>query len=175
MTDGPPEGPRLLLVGLMGSGKTSVAHALFDRLGWPVVDNDVALAAGTGRTVTQLARWGPDALHRLERLQLALALEAPGPLVVTVAAGVADDPSGLRRLRAAGTVVYLRVDAARLAARVTGTARPWVAGDPVEVMEQMTARRDPALREAAHLVVDAGHATPEALAAEIGDRLGLRP
>ena len=46
--------PRIVLLGMMGSGKSSVGRALSDRTGWPFVDNDALVERATGRTARQL-------------------------------------------------------------------------------------------------------------------------
>ena len=55
---------RIWLIGSMGSGKTVVGGALDEQLGWPLLDNDVELEATEGRSLTDLAEDGPEALHR---------------------------------------------------------------------------------------------------------------
>jgi shikimate kinase len=167
----------LSLMGLMGCGKTSVATELSDRLGWPMVDNDRALEVGTGRTLLELAGFGPDVLHRLEGLQADLALAAPGPLVVTLAASLADDEARREAVRSRSLVVYLRAAPEVLASRVTGTPRPWLLPDPRLALAAMFERRDPWLRAIAHLVVETGDRSPSAVADEVVSWLGpaVRP
>src|SRR5215208_4289943 len=76
----------VVVVGLMGSGKTTVGRALADRLGWPFRDSDPEIQAVTGRTVRELRDdLGVDAMHDLEADQLLDALAAPGPAVVAPA------------------------------------------------------------------------------------------
>lgn len=164
---------RLSLMGLMGCGKTTVAAEVSARLGWPKVDNDVALEAGTGRSLLELAGFGADVLHRLEGLQADLALAAPGPLVMTLAASLADDEARRSALRASSAVVYLWAEPAVLASRVVGTPRPWLLPDPEVALAAMLERRDPSLRAIADVVVDASRRSPAELADEIIGRLGL--
>lgn len=140
----------------MGSGKSSVAKELAAATGWPMVDNDEALQAATGRTLIELASFGPEKLHELEELQLEMACRAPAPVVVTAAASVADRPEQARRLRCHGWVVYLRASPQVLAARVAGTARPWLEPDSLRALQEMYERRDPILRQVADLTVDSG-------------------
>src|SRR3954454_3877952 len=59
---------RIVLVGMMGSGKTSVGRAVAARLGWPLLDNDAQILAATGRPSPTIFReGGEDALHEAER------------------------------------------------------------------------------------------------------------
>ena len=152
---------RIWLVGSMGSGKTAVGAALAERLGWPLLDNDEELESHEGRSLTDLADDGPDALHRREAAQLRRATVRPPPFVAGVAASVGDRAADLDRLRASGSVVYLRASVPTLAARVgSGVDRPWLAGDPAAWLATTLARREPAYLAAAHVVVDVDSRTP---------------
>ena len=69
----------VVLVGLMGAGKTTVGRRLAARLGWPWHDSDADIEAATGMTVRELRdRDGVDAMHDLEAAQLLQALAEPG-------------------------------------------------------------------------------------------------
>src|SRR4029079_2295269 len=73
----------VVIVGLMGSGKTTVGRELAARLGWPLRDSDREIEAATGHTVRALRdEIGVDAMHELEARQLLDALSSPGPAVV---------------------------------------------------------------------------------------------
>src|SRR5262249_45956694 len=94
------EGRHVVLVGLMGSGKSTVGHALARRLGRPFVDNDEALEARSGRSARAIADAdGADALHRLEAQALVDALARPEPAVVAMAASVVEHPGTADALR----------------------------------------------------------------------------
>ena len=70
----------IVLVGLMGSGKTTIARRLAKQLGWPLRDSDADIRAAHGLTARALAeRDGIDALHDLERDHLLEALARRGP------------------------------------------------------------------------------------------------
>src|SRR5437868_9719650 len=82
----------VVLLGLMGSGKTTIGRALAAHLGWSVSDSDEYIQRATGQTARQLlAAAGVDALHRLEAQHLLDALATAGPAVVCAAASVVDD------------------------------------------------------------------------------------
>lgn len=109
----------IVLVGLMGAGKTTVGKRLARDLGVRFVDGDAALRAATGRDAATIAAAdGVPALVALEARVLLEALAAPGPSVVAAAASVVDDPGCRRALRGAGVaVVHLRARPRTLAAR----------------------------------------------------------
>ncbi|NNC93215.1 MAG: methyltransferase domain-containing protein [Acidimicrobiia bacterium] len=110
----------IVLVGLMGSGKTTIGRALAERLGFRFLDNDAGIEAEYDATGRELAdRLGVEALHRIEVEQLAHALDSFGsePVVIAAAASVVDDAAGRSQL-APHTVVWLHAGAAYLADRV---------------------------------------------------------
>ena len=161
---------RVLLLGLMGAGKSTVGRALADRLGWPYADNDdlVHDAAGAAKE-TLLERSGETALRASEAAALRLALHRPGPLVAGIAAGVVLDPGNTTLLGDAppGTlVVWLRARHATLAARVDADPqdRPWLGGDTLTAVERLGADREPAYAEVADVVVDVDDLAPGAVA-----------
>jgi shikimate kinase len=167
-----PGRPRILLVGLMGAGKSTVGRALADLLSCPYLDNDVLLEQQSRATAEQLATAPAGVLHAEESRQLDALLALPGPFVAGVAASVADRPDALTRLTRAGRVVYLRAAPATLAARVgAGADRPWLGDDPRRILERMFAARDDAFRATAHLTVDTDGRDPADIAAELAARL----
>jgi shikimate kinase len=164
-------GPHVVLVGLMGTGKSTVGQLLADRWGWPLVDSDAQVEARTGRTVREIFETdGEPAFRRLEAEALAAALEGAAPSVIAAAGGVVLDPANRARLRASGTVVWLTGDPDVLAARATapgGDHRPLLEGDPDETMRRLAAERAPLYAEVADHTV----AVDTRSAAEVADAI----
>lgn len=161
-------GDHIVLMGMMGAGKTTIGRALERACGLVYVDNDVHLAHRTGADTRSLARaTGPERLHAAEVDQLREALDADVPGIVAAAAGVVDQPAGVELLREA-FVVYLRARPETLAARVgAGEGRPWLDGDPLAWMTATLARRRERYEELADVVVDVDDADPEQVANRI--------
>ena len=109
----------VVLLGLMGAGKTTVGRGLAASLGWALRDSDADLGAATGRSARQLdVERGTAELHRLEAAHLSDTLAAPGPSVVCAAASVIDDPAARSALDGPGLLlVWLRAEPATLARR----------------------------------------------------------
>jgi len=157
---------RVLLVGMMGSGKTTVGRSLATMLGWRYLDNDEQLRVVTGAdTRTVQEREGEAALRRAESAALSIALTSAGPLVASVAAGVVLDPLDRARLRSGGFVVWLRARIETLADRVAGTDRPWLGDDAGAALSRLYAGRADLYAAVADLVVDVD-ALPAQLVAE---------
>ena len=79
----------LVLVGMMGTGKTTVGTVLAQRLGRPLIDSDAEVEARTGRTVREIFETDGEAAYRaLETEALVDALASPVPAVIAAAGGV---------------------------------------------------------------------------------------
>lgn len=156
---------RVLLVGMMGAGKTTIGSILAERLGWVFVDSDAEILARTGRSVPEIWRSDGEAAFRVEEAAaLAGALTRAEPTVVGVAGGAVLDPANRELISGAGPVVWLRARPETLAARVgEGEGRPLLTGDPAGNLRRLDAERRPVYAELADLVVDVDGLTPEAV------------
>ena len=164
---------RVTLIGMMGSGKSSVGRALAARTGWPFLDNDALVERATGRTARQLLETeGEDGLRRAEAAALRMALSTSPPVIVALAAGTILEADHRRELDDAGLVVWLRAPAEVLGARAAGGShRPWLEGDPVGWFRARIAERDDLYALVADLEVDTSTLDAEAAADRIFDAL----
>lgn len=157
-------GPRhVVLVGMMGAGKTTIGRRLARRLERPFVDSDEQVETRTGRTVREIFEAeGEPAFRTLETEALCDALSSTTPSVVAAAGGTVLADVNREAMRAAGTVVWLRADPDVLAERVrNGVHRPLLADDPANVLRQLDADRRDLYEAVAHHVVDTGRRRPE--------------
>lgn len=154
---------RVLLVGLMATGKSTVGQAIADATGWPCVDNDVLLERSTGQTAAQLlAEHGEQRLRTAESDVLTLLVAMPGSFVAGVAAGTILDERDRARLRSGGHVVWLRSSVATIVRRVAKQGgRAWLDDDPEAVLTAMAAQRSPLYESVADQVLDMDRLTPE--------------
>jgi shikimate kinase len=159
----------VVLVGLMGSGKTTVGSRLARRLERRFVDSDDQVERRTGRTVRQIfERDGEEAFRAHEAEALAEALGAEEPAVIAAAGGTVLDERNRRRMHDAATVIWLRAAPALLTDRAQrGDHRPLLADDPEGAITRMAAEREALYGEVAHVVVDVGDRTPD----EVVDRV----
>jgi shikimate kinase len=164
--------PRVVLIGMMGAGKSVVGAMVASRLGCRHLDSDRQIEQRTGRTVGQIfADHGEAAFRAEEARALAEAAAVEGPLVISVAGGAVLSADNRRILRPAGVVVWLRADLATLAQRLQAPAggdhRPLLAGDRQERLSVLYGTRRPFYEELADAVVDVDHVNP----AEVADRV----
>jgi shikimate kinase len=146
----------LVLVGMMGAGKTTVGRILAERLGRPLVDTDQRIEASTGRTVRQIfADEGEPAFRALETQVLRESLAEAEPSVIAAAGGVVLDPENRRLLvESDARVVWLCADTALLVERVrNGAHRPLLDDDPAAVLERMAETRSDLYREVADVII----------------------
>jgi shikimate kinase len=153
----------VVLIGLMGSGKTSVATLVARALGREMRDSDPDMRAVHGLTAAeQVARDGADALHRREAEHLLRSLADQPPPVIAAAASTIDDPRCRAALAGYPFVVWLDAPLPVLAERMdSGSHRPQFQPDRLAMLAEQYQRRAGPFREVADLIVDVTHSTPE--------------
>jgi shikimate kinase len=144
----------LVLIGLMGAGKTTVGGRCAADLGRPFVDTDDLIVAQAGASVPEIfAAEGESGFRARERAVVADVAASPDPLVIACGGGAMVDADSRRAVRATGFVVWLVGAPGELAARVErdGTAtRPMLAGTPtVATLTRLQGIRAGAYEEAA--------------------------
>ena len=141
----------IVLVGFMGSGKSTVGRLLAARLGVPFHDSDEVLEAREGRSIAEVfATDGEAAFRRRERETIAALLDGP-EAVLALGGGAVQDES-TRAVLTAHTVVYLAASLDALRARVgDDPSRPMLQRAGVE---GLYARRLPLYEQVADVVVD---------------------
>ena len=165
-------GRTLVLVGLMGAGKTSIGKRVAQRLGVPFTDADSEIEAAANMTIAEIfARDGEAAFRAGERRVIARLLDGPIHVLAT-GGGAFMDPATRARIGQRALSVWLRADIEVLLARVAKRRhRPLLnQGDPREVLERLIAVRHPIYAEA-DLTVDSLAAPAEAMVERVLDRL----
>jgi shikimate kinase/3-dehydroquinate synthase len=155
-------GRSLVLVGLMGAGKTSIGRRLALRLGMRFRDADAEIEEAAGCSIAELfARYGEPAFRDGERRVIRRLLEGP-PMVLATGGGAFMDAETRAMVRAQATSVWLRCPLATLLRRTSARShRPLLqVGDPARVLASLMEQRHPIYAEA-DIVVDCGEDSPE--------------
>lgn len=146
----------LVLVGMMGVGKTTVARVLSERLQRPVLDSDAMIEERTGRTVREIfAADGEPAFRTVETEVLRDALATSEPAIIAAAGGVVLSAENRALLKASGArVVWLCAQPSTLVERVRGGGhRPLLDDDPEGTLQRMFTERESLYREVADAIV----------------------
>ena len=161
----------IVLVGFMGSGKSTVGLLLAERLGRPFRDLDDEIVSAAGHPVDAIfATEGESGFRRRETDSLARVLERDGQ-VVAVGGGAPLDDENWRRMREGNCVVALTADPAVLASRLDGSSqRPLLEPDAPTAIATLLPRRLDRYREA-DLVVETDGRSAAAVAAELTSRV----
>lgn len=163
----------ITLIGYRGSGKSTVAAPLAERLGWSTADADAAIERLAGRTIREIfADGGEPRFRELERQVMAELLRSDR-VVLSAGGGAVLNPETRREMRAAGPVIWLRASVETLQERIrsdatTAARRPnLTSGGGEAEIATLLARREPLYRETATLVID----TDNLDAGQIVDRI----
>jgi shikimate kinase len=167
-------GPRAVLVGPMGAGKTTIAGLLAEEWGVAVRDTDSDIEATEGRSVAEIFVDSGEAYFRdLEAKAVADAL-ATHTGVLALGGGAVLDPA-TRAALAGHAVVFLRVGLSDAVKRVgLGSSRPLLLGNVRARIKALLDERTPVYESVAVVAVDTDGRTPEDVAAEVRDALGAR-
>jgi shikimate kinase len=170
-----PSPTRVLLVGMMGAGKSTCGCMLSERLGWAYFDSDLQVEAMTGHSVPELfATDGEAAFRAAETKALRDALARDEPMVVSVAGGAVLDPANRALLQDSGWVVWLRARPDTLARRVgDGAGRPLLGDDPAAVLRRLDEQRRPLYAEVADQVIDVDRLRPSEVVDQVLAGLGV--
>lgn len=163
----------IALVGMPGSGKTTMGRRIAKTLGLPFKDADSEIqAACGGRTVREIfAEWGEAEFRRIERQVIARLLRSEGPIVLATGGGAYMNAETRALMRDVAVTLWLRANFDVLLGRVIKkrSKRPLLAEDPRGALEKLLREREPLYAEADITIESAAapqsHTTETALAA----------
>lgn len=148
---------RVTLVGMPGSGKSTVGRQLARHLGVAFVDTDAEFERQVGMPIREFFETHPEAAFRDREAGVIDALtQKPGALVMATGGGAVIRAENRERLRATSHVFYLRSSPEELHRRLRhDTQRPLLqVADPLRRLRDLYRDRDPLYRQAAHFVVE---------------------
>jgi len=168
--------PKAVLIGLPGSGKSTIGRRLAKALDCPLLDTDTAIEERTGRTIAEIfATEGESGFRRIEEEVVCEALrEHDGILSL---GGGAITTAAIREALAGQTVIYLEISAAEGVRRTSGnTVRPLLAGpDRAEKYRELMSQRAPLYRRVATIRINTNRRNPGAVVRSIVGRLENPP
>ncbi|WP_269145562.1 shikimate kinase [Cohnella fermenti] len=157
----------IIVVGFMGTGKSTVSKLLAEKLGWSRLDTDEEIVRLAGKSIPEIfADEGEDRFRDLESRVLETVLAGDRQIVATGGGAVLREQNR-RLMLAEGWVVSLTASRQSLLERVTAGAaagtRPLLEGDAVERIDTLLAGRKHAY-DFAHATIDTSRRTPEQIA-----------
>jgi shikimate kinase len=164
--------PKAVLIGLPGSGKSTIGRRLAKAMGCRLLDTDAAIEEQTGRTIAEIfATDGEPEFRRIEETVIRDALQTHDGILSLGGGAVSTD--GVRAALAGHTVVYLEISAAEGVRRTSGsTVRPLLAGpDRAEKYRELMSARVPLYRRVATIRVNTNRRNPGAVVRHIVGRL----
>jgi shikimate kinase len=158
----------LWLVGMMGSGKTTVGRLVAVGAGIPFHDVDLIVQERIGASIPDLwEREGENAFRAIEATIVSELASGRGAVISTGGGAILLE-SNRRAMRRSGTVVWLQAPASVLAARVGGSlARPVLGGGGEDRLAELLESRRRAYEAVAHQTVNTAGRTPAEVAAEV--------
>ena len=158
----------IVLVGLMGAGKTCIGRRLADRLGLEFVDADTEIEAAADCSIEEIfSRFGEQAFRDGERRVIARLLDGP-PRVIATGGGAFVNDETRANIREAGVSIWLKADLDVLLQRVSRrNNRPLLKqGNKRKTLERLLAERTPYYAEA-DITVETGNESPDATVAKV--------
>jgi shikimate kinase len=162
----------IVLIGLRGTGKTTVGRLLAEKHSLPFYDADVVLEARAGKSIREIFDAEGEIYFRDLESEVLHDLLQKGPAVIAAGGGVVLRENNRQHLRAARKVIWLTADAETLWQRLQSDESTWgrrpdlIAGGRAEI-EELVRQRECLYRDCANLVVNTAGRSPEEIVDEI--------
>jgi shikimate kinase/3-dehydroquinate synthase len=166
----------IFLIGLMGSGKTTVGRALARKLNLRFVDSDHEIESRTGATIPLIFEIEGEQSFRQREADVIRDLTEQDGVVLATGGGAVLNEASREYLKTRGTVIWLRASVHNLLQRTSlDRNRPLLrTADPRKRLEELAVQREPFYREIADLIVDTGRPNVQSLVQSIMQQLELR-
>ena len=146
---------KVILLGPMGAGKSTLGKILSRELDWPYFDNDYEITTSYGLNEKEVSQLSVEELHALETRYLRDVLERPESFISGAAASVIDDPENRELLQSAFSV-YLRLPLDKIIERAgsSGVGRQVLQDFGTDILIERFNRRDPLYKSVAQLILE---------------------
>ncbi|SMO49312.1 shikimate kinase [Melghirimyces algeriensis] len=160
-------GKHLIIIGFMGTGKSSVGQVLAKRIGRTWIDTDLEVERKVNKSISELFEENGEACFRLWEKHVLIEALAERPAVITTGGGIVLDQDNVKQITDSGWVVALDASVDELIKRLkANTSRPLLSGDVRERVTQLKKKRQGAY-DFADFHLDTSGLTPD----EVSDRI----
>lgn len=157
----------IILAGMPGCGKTTVARILGKKLNFRVVDTDELIVEKYGAITEIFEKFGEECFRNFET-QVVKDIVSSDDLVVSTGGGCLLREENRALFKSCGKIVFLRTGLNTLSDRLTGdTSRPLLKGDMKERLEKLMHDRAPIYENSADIIIDTDAVTPDEIADKI--------
>ncbi|RIA55886.1 shikimate kinase [Dichotomicrobium thermohalophilum] len=165
----------LVLIGLMGAGKSAIGRRLGKRLGLRFVDADKEIEAAAGKTINEIFADHGEAYFRDGERRVIARLLSEGPIVLATGGGAYMNAETRAEISDKGLSIWLKADLDVLMERVSRRdTRPLLkAGDPREIMQRLMGERYP-VYAGADITIESRNVPHEIIVEEIVDAIAAR-
>lgn len=168
--------PLICLIGYRGSGKTTIAQRLSERIGWPWTDTDIELESRAGKTIKELFEQDGEQAFRDWETNTILDLTRTDRQILALGGGAILRPQNVQAIRR-GLVIWLQADPQTIWQRMsadplTVQRRPNLTGGGIAEIEELLAARTALYRECADHAVETVGQAPERVVDQIVCLLG---
>lgn len=159
----------IFLIGFMGVGKTSTSRQLSKKLGIHEKDTDAMIVAQEGKSIADIFAQEGEAYFRRKETELLELLAKEEPCIVSCGGGMAMREENVKKMREAGTVVFLTATPETIYKHVKGsTSRPLLNGNMnIPYIKQLMEAREPKYQKAAELLIETDGCTPDEVADKV--------
>lgn len=166
----------IILIGPMGSGKSTIGRLLSTRLGLPFIDSDREIEARSGADIPWIFDLEGEAGFRDRESAVLAELVTEGEQVIATGGGAVIRAQNRDLLKGRGRVVYLKTSVEQQLVRTAKDRnRPLLNGtDPEAILRRLAAERRPFYEATAHLTIDTNGQSPRAVVREIIKQLKLK-
>jgi shikimate kinase len=163
--------PNIVLVGMPGSGKSTVGRMLSEKLSCGFLDTDQLIESSRHRALQDIVDSdGYETLRQIEE-EILLAIDTHNHVIATGGSAVYSERA-MTHLRAIGVIVFLEANLASLEKRIHNLGRRGLARRPGQTLAELFAEREALYRNSADLTIDSSSLTPAEVCARILEMLG---
>jgi shikimate kinase len=160
----------IVLIGYRGTGKSTVAKILGQRLGWKIMSTDKEIVKEAGQSIPKIVeQFGWDHFRELET-QMCRKLQEQTDLVIDTGGGLILKEENVNILKANGTIFWLTAEVSTIVKRISGdTQRPSLSGTKsfLEEIEDILKERTPKYQAAATHIISTDQTSPDKIADSI--------